>query len=764
MSGESSQVTAVARGLISEGLYDAADDALRAAAPTPEVLTLWGQALLLSRKYEQAQWKLTRALDDDPDDVEALTWLGFALLGQRLVDDAAARFGRALQLDVSHAVAWEGQGHVLVERTELDAAVSAFQKALERDPTRWEAQVALATTLNELERFDEAWESANAATQAAETALEVPTPELFEGYYAAAWAAMSLRLFGDARDFIQRRLDLRPPPADEYFAAEWDYSDGLDHLLLGTIHSKLGHEGTALTHFDIASVSHPAWEAGGIRGSAGVYAALGDFPKAYSALYSVANLDEIEWLTGEPARYRTWARAEALLLLGKFDDAREVCERLVAADREDLPTWALLTSIHREHAESLPHPEAARERSRAREAGFHAMRLLVAGLERSKTVERLAGAALIAIAIGDHHAARKHLREAVELDPSDSQVWFLKGLAHARDGDFDRAIEGFARAAQLDPENRTTRVHLGAAHLRLGNPARAEEEFRRVVQVADGEIDAHVGLGETLIVIGEDTDPAALDEAIEHFTRALSLDASMNDPDPGRREGSSKLGRLQRAAVYYGRGYARVSAYEAKPLLKRTAGRDLLKRARRDFGRCCELDPTHGRARRALLKVAPHVTPAPADVLTRVAPMIVSLLALTVVAAASANFLIGWPDKRLLGPTEWTFATLGGLVLLVGGLTLPDLLKLKVGGVELEKGPDLKPVEEVGLVKGDLGPFQMSIPTASVPANVPVGGKTAAPDLDTSAATAATRGADPEKPVAAREAEEGASAAGRGQA
>jgi Tfp pilus assembly protein PilF len=71
------------------------------------------------------------------------------------------------------------------------------------------------------------------------------------------------------------------------------------------------------------------------------------------------------------------------------------------------------------------------------------------------------------------------LRHALDLDPSDTQVWIALGSLYFSTGKLDRALKAFTKAGELDSSNATITLHLALTHQQMGNAADAESCFRQ---------------------------------------------------------------------------------------------------------------------------------------------------------------------------------------------------------------------------------------------------------------------------------------------
>ena len=75
-----------------------------------------------------------KALQINPDHVEAHHMLGRALAGRRQVDEAMAHYRKALEIKPSYAEAHYDLGVALAGRGQVDDAMAHYQKALEIKP------------------------------------------------------------------------------------------------------------------------------------------------------------------------------------------------------------------------------------------------------------------------------------------------------------------------------------------------------------------------------------------------------------------------------------------------------------------------------------------------------------------------------------------------------------------------------------------------------------------------------------------------------
>jgi uncharacterized protein (TIGR02996 family) len=152
---------------------------------------------------------------------------------------------------------------------------------------------------------------------------------------------------------------------------------------------------------------------------------------------------------------------------------------------------------------------------------------------------------------GKPGAALAHLRRALEIEPSSSDAYNIRGMLQAQGGRIEEATASFERASELAPQKAGPRLNLGKLYLERkqyhaaaealqkaleADPDNAEAAvlagdawrlarssvaakryYRKALELRPDEARAHAGLGEVLTNTGR---PA---EAIEQLSRALAL-------------------------------------------------------------------------------------------------------------------------------------------------------------------------------------------------------------------------------------------------
>jgi len=82
----------------------------------------------------------------------------------------------------------------------------------------------------------------------------------------------------------------------------------------------------------------------------------------------------------------------------------------------------------------------------------------------------------------DYNAAIKQFTKVLELDPSNSVAFNLRGVAKAKRGDFQGSIQDYDQSLKLDSINVDTLNNRGIAKARLGNIDEAIQDFDTAIK------------------------------------------------------------------------------------------------------------------------------------------------------------------------------------------------------------------------------------------------------------------------------------------
>lgn len=511
---------------------------VRASAARPEVdkakadaLVAEGAAALARGDEASARDAFTRALQAEPDHVDAHTYLG--VLADRAGDlkEAERHFAAAAAFAPFSASARNNHGAVLVRLGRRQLAAAQFEASLKLNPNQPNALVNLAQI-----RFDAGTaEDLRAARELfARAARVAPDAEI-----ARALVVIALRLgereqaasaFKDYTSFVPANAGAGASAAADAATSAAAPSARAElgaALLEAGLVEEAAHELGAVVAAEPSNVqavvalsrahlrrkdipaAGRALEGAVARGvdAAPVYAALAE---VYEAGGYVENAIPAMRLAierdprNESYRLRyglmlndTKAPGAAVIRLrealqefpnssplwlalgiaqgadGKSDDARKSFERALELDPRSVPALAYLGSTFGErgqYAEAV----ALYERAVAAGPSFAAPYYLAAD-------------ALLKQPSFDAARVERHLARAVELEPDFVSARLALGKLYVRQERWPEAAAEFERVTRLDPQSADARYQLGRVYVRLKRPADAQRELDAFKQLSEAQ-------------------------------------------------------------------------------------------------------------------------------------------------------------------------------------------------------------------------------------------------------------------------------------
>lgn len=668
----------LARVLFAQGKSEQARwriDAAIARGGSPDAALLLGDILLAQQRYAEARSTFGHLTRSAPTYAAGYDGLARALIELDGWEDALLQAAKATALAPDFATGQATLGRILVRLDRAAEALQPLSRVIELQPdgvsdseVTLDARLDLSRAYFDLHHFRDSEANASFVIVALETVgtlTSTPSEEppiaarayLWRAYLLRALARSARRQYKSANSDV--RLASRLVPESRHFCTAlqgfWSFEEG-DYRL--------------------------AWQT------------LGQVAETWDARPQSMTLLE---LSVYPAVLRA---------LGRYEDARVQFDRLIQHDANHSQAWLSLASLflEREEYTDLSPGEGGRisadtvaelsSRELSYEAGWRAMSIL-----KSRPLTPAVTLALghICLVLDQTDDAASYLAQAVALAPASALAHANCGLLFSGRRQYRRAAESFEKAVRCDPGDISIRCKLAELNVRLGNLDPAESDYRRIVEDASGTVEAQIGLGEVLTRVADnDDEPELYAEAVEHFSEAVKLSRTMNGLSSGW-EGSARLNDSQAASVLYARGYARAKLYEVRDGLLSRSSRGLLMRATEDFKEATKLDPRNHKAARAYAKVVNAKGIGRRGTwLDDVAPPAVAGFSLLALVAAQIAFFSQWPVKT--GAAEWLAATLSLLLFVLAAASFPQLLKLKVGGVELERGAaDVSVSTSVGL-------------------------------------------------------------------
>jgi eukaryotic-like serine/threonine-protein kinase len=335
------------------------------------------------------------------------------------------------------------------------------------------------------------------------------------GYVAAALQQILERSIGSSPDMTAVRQDAAPADAADL---------GATHVLAGTV-ERSGR--------DLRLSLSVADEEGEVLSSHFVVASLDSLPAVGTALLTVANtvmtrarLPAIRGLNDASVRQALSIDPQA------FEEYAQALEYMRARDVQlnvDHAIGLLTRAVDRDPSFALAHAGLAEAywlkyqttrdaawTDRARAAALDALRL-----NPEDPIVRYT-LALIYRGMGRAEDALLEVSKAVALQPSNDDLYRLRGRLHADVGDVDGAIADLNRALELRPGYPENHRAAGLILFAAGRPADAVPYFRRQVELRPSDASAFQALGTAHHAADQ------IPEALQAYEKALAIAPNAN--------------------------------------------------------------------------------------------------------------------------------------------------------------------------------------------------------------------------------------------
>lgn len=262
-------------------------------------------------------------------------------------------------------------------------------------------------------------------------------------------------------------------------------------------------------------------------------------------------------------------------------------------------------------------------------------------------------------------------------------VYVGLGKLYIQQENYKKGAEYLELALEENADDLAVKSHLAEAYRKQGWTDKAERKYEEIFGISLSHVESYIGRGELYKMMGDGGDIDMYDYAITFFTDGLALSKS--------RDGSKILKDKELAAVLYSRGYASVKLYE---YTKPAKDESLLKASLADFQISYQKDKCNLKAKRACEKLSLRLSYTRSQqALKSVGPPTIFALSVFLFFVTQYLFFTGkavlWDESikglRSMGESHYVLLTFGSLIFMIAGLSLPQLLKIKIAGVELEK-------------------------------------------------------------------------------
>jgi tetratricopeptide (TPR) repeat protein len=675
-----------------------------------------GEALLSLERNEGARSSFFAAIAKNPDNVQA-HWGLVKVLGPL---EALESLRRVNELSPRFEVAWIERAKALLERNQAADASAVLRQAIEANPG---SAGLLSFYAEQLEKVGDYRE----ALAHYKRAIEVARPDETFLRLGAQLSSGAIEIDLNHPHEAMKHLRLVVDAASDPGASTQNIVPlvAAAHYCIAVAYIKLKRYDEAVDQLEVARRTHGYVALLSLQLQIAALRALGRYATAWGLLDELQNEVDRSREAGLAPTESEFVRAygEMLRLRGGPDD-RDSAVRLYrdalhpeyddtgVPDETGLRVELIRTYLEQREAALEPFDDvgeilvdgrrlAAERFGDARAEIVRAEEGCERELEKNRSWKNLLNRGALRVIAGREHEAQADLTEALGLAEAAGvasveleTVHACLAVAYARAGQHARAARAFEAALRIDPDDLGYQIGRAEAYLRLGHLDIAESAYRDALVIAPDNVEALIGRAETLTAQADAGDSARYRVAGRGFAEAIRVAEETSPDRPLRdRKGSTAPGRRKLATLHYGRGYALARQFETDSASGRLGTRDTtpLVDSRSSFEEARRLDPGHPLAADAAIRIQQELQRQSRKVLdarSRVLPavcLVVLVLVNLFFFVPPLRHTLGHDFQRQLRPETYALLVFGLVALLVAIVSLPELLKLNVGGISLEK-------------------------------------------------------------------------------
>jgi tetratricopeptide (TPR) repeat protein len=129
----------------------------------------------------------------------------------------------------------------------------------------------------------------------------------------------------------------------------------------------------------------------------------------------------------------------------------------------------------------------------------------------------------------------------IEMDPEDPNAYNNRGIALAKEGQYEAAIARFSRAFQRNPAFAEAYYNRALVDLAIGQLGQAISDFSKAVEIKPGLIEGYAGRAPIYMAMSQ------YEQAISDFTKVIELDPDSTEAYFGRSLACYANGQYERA-------------------------------------------------------------------------------------------------------------------------------------------------------------------------------------------------------------------------
>jgi tetratricopeptide (TPR) repeat protein len=651
----------------------------------PEALLKWGNIYFDEEKYDLALEKYREIISINPDDVDALYNIGLSAYYTNDFENARKSFENAIQIDYRNSNYHNWLAHTLLTFKDFQTAIDEYSIALDfetKDEGKYYTYRNLGYAYSNLNNFEEAEDKFKQAQQILTT----------DGYLFSYWgdSYLNQKKFTDAIGLYDQAISIdKTDPFTYYNIGQCYYKRGQYakahenwekcRKTFDDLEIKNFLDGKPEYCYQFAVLLHYIY--GDLKSAQKFYEKISD------KLNDLQKLDKLSLYLEIKENYNV---EEENIFHWK------VQTEFLDIEKNLKKELARLADLRNEKERLESHKTRSLRQTPKTRDEIAAIENDISGIDEPYIYYNLG---FLYFQKGFYDEAAQYFETAYKLKNSPEnidnsqislfskiEIYNALGICYSRLGNHKKAITFIEKAKNEYPLDLEIQNNLASAYFQAFYDAEndylksryldlAESEFKKILITAPNNIDAIFGLGYLKIEQSDFKKQNNYEEAVKYLERALRLAPS--------KRASSRVTKKLKVFILYQLGYAHIKMYEnSNKLLNEKLTTD----AAKYFQQVLTIDKDHQPSVRAAEILKKKRNPLNPEIfLDKIAPIIISLLALVTFVLSLTSFFWKMPLQDGLTVGYFIILSFGSLVFLIAGISLPQLLKLKVGTIELEK-------------------------------------------------------------------------------
>jgi len=161
-----------------------------------------GWAFGESKYYFEVIVLCKRAINIEPEFVDAFFWIGWVYEKLKQYEVAVSEYKKAINIDKNYIFAYNRLGNIYLKQSEFGEAIELYEESIKNNPENIQAYLKAGSIYNKILQYDK-------AIEILKKALEID-PQNFFLCHLISKSYIKLGWYGNAKDALKKAIDIKP--------------------------------------------------------------------------------------------------------------------------------------------------------------------------------------------------------------------------------------------------------------------------------------------------------------------------------------------------------------------------------------------------------------------------------------------------------------------------------------------------------------------------------------------------------------------------